>query len=152
MRWTSGFDTSIKHIRLIARGSEEVHEVKLYQHLGRDRFDFRCRISNLALYKTISSSSLDNVLNSLREKSFPVALETMKYEMNYGQLQNYANHRGHPNIVSVFRTGELASSYFYLDMELCDSSLHVWIQNSWSRAYSDRYYPNMTSDVPSREN
>src|SRR5271154_4382763 len=66
--WSSGFDASVKHIRLIARGGfEEVHEVKytINQHLGRDSLtDFRCRISNLALYEPISFSSLDNVLTS----------------------------------------------------------------------------------------
>jgi serine/threonine protein kinase len=39
---------------------------------------------------------------------------------------------GHKNIVAVLEHGELDSSYYYIDMELCDNNLQTYIAGGGS--------------------
>src|SRR5438876_20213 len=44
------------------------------------------------------------------------------------------------NIVRVFKHGHLPQSYYYIDMELCDLNLDVYLYQQWT--------PQLCKDVP----
>jgi serine/threonine protein kinase len=55
----------------------------------------------------------------------------------------------HKNIVAVLRHGNLHSSYYFLDMELCDLNLESWIERKWDQRIEPelRYF---MANAPSR--
>jgi serine/threonine protein kinase len=53
----------------------------------------------------------------------------------------------HENLVALIRHGQLPPSYYFLDMELCDLNLEVWIGKKWTAAMKGTV-PYFTANPP----
>jgi len=57
--------------------------------------------------------------------------------------------RTHQNIVAVFDYGQLSTFLYFIDMELCDLNLDLWIYRTWDESTAQKL-PFLTAELPPR--
>ena len=134
--WVVGDNTDLSHVRLIdAGGGGEVHEVVCYiSFTSTDPPTPRCAILKLETYFDPSmlrqKSCTDHQLKVFARKIIrlygDVTEQDVKNEMR-AVVSLCMCHNPHENLITVFKCGCLFSPCYYIDMELCEFNLEVWI-------------------------